>query len=92
MLQPLKLQPSLCYCLLTWLHSQQERKRLAAKGLSRISQSRERFLLEKSGGENGANSQGPVGSLVSGLRTFVRIEEGQSVDDVAGIVKTIDQT
>ncbi|CAN0078079.1 unnamed protein product [Scytosiphon promiscuus] len=69
-----------------------ERKRLAAKGLSRISQSRERFLLEKSGGEKGANSQGPVGSLVSGLRTFVRIEEGQSVDDVAGIVKTIEQT
>ncbi|CAM9795046.1 unnamed protein product [Ectocarpus sp. 6 AP-2014] len=69
-----------------------ERKRLAAKGLSRISQSRERYLLEKGGGDNGANQRGPVGSLVSGLRTFVRIQEGQSVDDVAEIVNTIEQT
>lgn len=65
---------------------------MAAKGLSRISQSRERFLLEKGGGENGANSQGPVGSLVSGLRTFVRIEDGQSVDELADIIETIGQT
>lgn len=70
----------------------QERKRLAAKGLSRISQSRERYLLERGGGENGANPRGPVGSLVSGVRTFVRIQEGQSVDDVAAIVNTIEQT
>ncbi|CAM9599411.1 unnamed protein product [Ectocarpus fasciculatus] len=69
-----------------------ERKRLAAKGLSRISQSRERYLLERGGGENGANPRGPVGSLVSGVRTFVRIQEGQSVDDVAAIVNTIEQT
>lgn len=75
-----------------WLNVLQERKRLAAKGLSRISQSRERFLLEKGGSENGASSQGPVGSLVSGLRTFVRIEQGQSIDDVARIVKQIEQT
>lgn len=70
----------------------QERKRLAAKGLSRISQSRERFLLEKGGGDKGANSQGPVASLVSGLRTFVRLEEGHSVDEVAETVKTIGET
>lgn len=70
----------------------QERKRLEAKGLSRISQSREKFLLEKGGGDNGANSKGPVGNLVSGLRTFVRIQDGQSVDEVADIVQTIGHT
>ncbi|CAM9439257.1 unnamed protein product [Pylaiella littoralis] len=69
-----------------------ERKRLEAKGLSRISQSRENFLLEKGGGDNGANSKGPVGNLVSGLRTFVRIQDGQSVDEVADIVQTIGHT
>ena len=49
---------------------------MAAKGLSRISQSRERFLLEKGGGDGGANALGPTGNLVSGLRVFVRIQEG----------------
>lgn len=79
-----------CYCCDNYLF--QERKRLAAKGLSRISHSRERFLLEKGGGDHGVHSQGPVGNLVSGLRTFVRIQDGQSVDEVADIVQTIGQT
>lgn len=69
----------------------QERDRLAAKGLSRISQSRERFLLEKGGGDGGANAQGPVANLVSGIRVFVRIQEGQPIEEVAEIVKNIEQ-
>eukprot|EP00752_Nemacystus_decipiens_P017944 g16084.t1 len=69
-----------------------ERKRLAAKSLSRISPSRERFLLEKGGGDKGVHAQGPVASLVTGLRVFVRLEDGHSVDEVAEIVETIGET
>lgn len=47
-------------------------------------------MLEKGGGDGGANSQGPLGTLVSGLRVFVRIEEGQPVEEVAEIIKTIE--
>lgn len=67
-----------------------ERERLAAKGLSRISQSRERFLLEKGGGDDGANALGPMGNLVSGLRVFVRIQEGQPIEEVVEIIKNIE--
>lgn len=69
----------------------QERDRLAAKGLSRISRSRERFLLEKGGGDDGANAQGPVGQLVSGLRVFIRIQEGQKAEDVAEMIDAIER-
>lgn len=63
---------------------------MAAKGLSRISQSRERFLLEKGGGDDGANALGPMGNLVSGLRVFVRIQEGQPIEEVVEIIKNIE--
>lgn len=63
---------------------------MAAKGLSRISQSRERFLLDKGGGDDGPNALGPMGNLVSGLRVFVRIQEGQPIDEVVEIIKNIE--
>lgn len=74
-----------------YLCALQERDRLAAKSLSRISKSRERFLLEKGGGDDGANSQGPVGNLVSGLRVFIRIQDGQKAEDVAEMVGAIER-
>ncbi|CAM9461734.1 unnamed protein product [Sphacelaria rigidula] len=67
----------------------EERDRLAAKGLSKVSESRERFLLEKGGGEGGANEQGPLGTIATGLGVFVRIEKGQQPREVIETINMI---
>lgn len=67
----------------------QERDRLAAKGLSKVSESRERFLLERGGGEGGANEQGPIGTIAAELGVFLRIEKGQQPREVIETINAI---
>lgn len=68
----------------------QERDRLAAKKLSKVSQSRERFLLEKGRGRDRARTkEPPTETLASKLRVFIRMQEGQSIEQLTDIIDTI---
>lgn len=73
------------------MHLCQERGRLAAKGLSKVSESRQRYLLGRGAGDKGANRDGPVATIASGLHVFVRIMEGQQAAEIAKIILAIEQ-
>lgn len=70
----------------------QERDRLAAKRLSKVSRSRERFLLEKGRGGHGTRSkEPPTETLASKLSVFVRMQEGQSIEQLTDTIQTIER-
>lgn len=69
----------------------QERDLLSDKVLSKVSQSRERFLLERGGDDRRANQEGPMATVAEGLHVFMRIEKGQQAPEVVETILEINK-
>ncbi|CAM9351452.1 unnamed protein product [Discosporangium mesarthrocarpum] len=68
----------------------EERERLVCKGLSKVSRSRQRYLLEQGGKDSSTNARGPVGNLVERLGVFLRVSAEEDADEVAAKIKEIE--
>lgn len=69
----------------------EERDLLSDKVLSKVSQSRERFLLERGGDDRRANQEGPMATVAEGLHVFMRIEKGQQAPEVVETILEINK-